>query len=94
MAAVLHPNLTRITAGMREVKDEVKTELRERAARVQAVVDMHIRTGALASRTKVEVHTVDSIVVMSDPDVLAINYGHHAPNGTYVPGIHAIEAGL
>ncbi|QMU72141.1 DUF5403 family protein [Streptacidiphilus sp. P02-A3a] len=94
MAAVLHPNLVRITAGMREVKDEVKTELRERAARVQAVVDLHVRTGALASHTKVEIHTVDSTVVISDPDVLAINYGHRAPNGTFVPGIHAVEAGL
>jgi len=31
---------------------------------------------------------------MEDPAVYAINYGHAAPNGRWVPGIHAIEEGL
>ncbi|GAA1160916.1 hypothetical protein F4556_005185 [Kitasatospora gansuensis] len=81
-------------AHLPSVRRAVRAELEERAARVQAVVAAHTATGALAASLKVVTDRVDSTVSIADPAVLAINYGHHAPDGTWVEGIHAIEAGI
>ncbi|MFB7672945.1 DUF5403 family protein [Kitasatospora purpeofusca] len=76
------------------VRAAVRAELETRAARVAAVVAAHTRTGSLARGLKVTTDRTDSTVSISDPAILAINYGHTAPDGTPVPGIHAIEAAL
>lgn len=86
--------IERTVARMPGVRAGVRAELDKRAARVAAVVAMHRHTGALAAGTVVEARHIDSLVVMSDPLVRAINYGHIARDGSFVQGIHAIEAGL
>ncbi|MGW3956846.1 DUF5403 family protein [Streptomyces sp. NPDC004752] len=70
----------------------VRAELEARGARVQAVVDQHVRTGRLRESLRVESDTTGSAVSIA-PEILAINYGHTAANGRFVEGIHAIEAG-
>lgn len=92
--ATVRRDLDSFVAHMPGVKDAVRTELETRAARVRAVVQAHRHTGALASSVTVRTNSVDSTVSMEDPAVLSINYGHTAENGRWVPGIHAIEAGL
>ncbi|KDN84378.1 DUF5403 family protein [Kitasatospora cheerisanensis] len=92
--ASLDPNLAARLAHLPSVRAAVAAELRTRAQRVEAVVAAHTRTGALASSLQVVVDRVDSTVSISDPAILAINYGHRAPDGRWVEGIHAIEAGL
>ncbi|AIA05405.1 DUF5403 family protein [Streptomyces noursei] len=87
-------NLDSIVAHMRGVRDAVANELEHRADRVRAVVEAHRHTGALAAHTRVRTNRTDSTVTLEDPAVYAINYGHSAPNGRWVPGVHAIEAGL
>ncbi|MBA0054294.1 hypothetical protein E0L36_26615 [Streptomyces sp. AJS327] len=92
--ATVRNDLDSVVAHMPEVKDAVHVELETRAARVRAVLQAHRHTGALAANTTVRTNLVDSTVTMEDPAVLSINYGHKAVNGRWVPGIHAIEAGL
>ncbi|UQA94928.1 DUF5403 family protein [Streptomyces halobius] len=87
-------NLDSIVAHMPGVRDAVADELESRADRVRAVVEAHRHTGALASGMTVRTNRTDSTVTLEDPAVVAINYGHLAPNGCWVAGIHAIEAGL
>ena len=81
-----------IVAHLPGVKSAVKEELRGRARRVAAVVDAHRRTGQLKSGTGTGY--TDSHVYLEDPVVHAINYGHRARDGSWVEGIHAIEAAL
>ncbi|MFB7012903.1 MULTISPECIES: DUF5403 family protein [unclassified Streptomyces] len=90
----IDPQIERIVAHLPEVVNRVSAELDERAARVEAVVTAHTKTGDLASSLKVERNRTDSTVSIADPWVVAINYGHKAVNGRWVEGIHAIEAAL
>ncbi|MEW1673044.1 DUF5403 family protein [Streptomyces noursei] len=92
--AEVKPTTGSIVAHLRGVRDAVADELDQRADRVRAVIAAHRHSGALAAHTTVRTNRTDSTVVMEDPAVFAINYGHLAPNGRWVPGIHAIEAGL
>ncbi len=92
--AHLNPRLNAQIAHLAPVRRAVRAELDIRAARVAAVVAAHTDTGALAGSLKVTTDRVDSTVSVSDPAVLSINYGHTAPDGTWVEGIHAIEAGM
>lgn len=92
--ATVKPNTNEKVAHMRGVKKGVRAELTARAARVRAVVNAHRDTGALKSSMSVRTNKTDSTVEISDPAVYAINYGHRAPDGSWVPGIHAIEAAL
>ncbi|MER7984227.1 DUF5403 family protein [Streptomyces noursei] len=92
--ATVKPNTDSVVAHLRGVRDAVADELDHRADRVRAVVEAHRHTGALAAHTKVRTNRTDSTVTLEDPAVFAINYGHLAPNGRWVPGIHAIETGL
>ncbi|MGP3940511.1 DUF5403 family protein [Streptomyces sp. 6N106] len=92
--ATVRSDLDSIVAHMPEVKREVRKVLDASAARVRAVVDAHRHTGDLAGSLDVRTNLVDSTVEISDPAVYAINYGHVARDGSWVPGIHAIEAGL
>lgn len=75
------------------VRAAVRAELDSRAARVQAIVDRHIRTGQLRASLRVETHATDSTVSITHPLIMSINYGRTAPDGSWVEGIHAIEAG-
>ncbi len=82
-------------AHLRPVKKEVRRELKTRAARVRAVVAAHVDTGAVSRSLEVSTNYVDSVVSISDPAILSINYGHrHNRDGSWVEGIHAIEAAL
>ncbi|WP_338932634.1 DUF5403 family protein [Streptomyces netropsis] len=92
--ASVDPRLDSIVAHMPGVKAAVREELAARADRVRAVVEAHRRTGALASGLTVRTNRVDSTVTLEDPAVVAINYGHVARDGSWVEGIHALEAGL
>lgn len=92
--ASLDPHMAARLAHLPAVRAAVAAELRDRADRVEAVVAAHTATGALAASLEVVVDRVDSTVSISDPAILAINYGHHTPDGRWVEGIHAIEAGL
>ena len=92
--ARVNPNLDRIIAHLPSVRAAVRAELDRRAARVRAVVAAHRHTGAVSRSLEVETDTTDSTVSISDPAILAINYGHRAENGEWVEGIHAIEAGM
>ncbi|MFF1792661.1 DUF5403 family protein [Kitasatospora sp. NPDC058263] len=93
MVNINHQRLNARIAHLRTVRAVVRAELDERAARVAAVVAAHNRTGDLASSLTVETDRTDSTVSISDPAILAINYGHQQ-GGRWVDGIHAIEAGL
>lgn len=92
--ATVRPDTNKIVARMRGVKSEVRDELDSREARVQAVVDAHRFTGAVSRSLKVRTNRVDSTVSISDPVIVPINYGHVSRNGSWVEGIHAIEAAL
>ncbi|MEV7925310.1 DUF5403 family protein [Kitasatospora sp. NPDC088779] len=92
--AKVKPNTNAVVAHLPEVRREIRTELERRAALVRAVVATHVATGALAASLKVEVDRTDSTVSIADPAVVSINYGHLAPDGRFIPGIHAIEAAM
>jgi hypothetical protein len=92
--AYVRPNLDSLVAHMGPVKRVVRQELEGRAARVQAVVSAHRDTGALSSSLEVRTNITDSTVSIEDRAVHAINYGHVAPDGSWVEGIHAIEAAM
>lgn len=92
--ATVRPNTDELVAHLPGVKRAVRRELDGRADRVRAVVAAHRETGALSGSLEVRTNLTDSTVEISDPAVSAINYGHTAPDGTWVEGIHAIEAAL
>ncbi|MFJ9408576.1 DUF5403 family protein [Streptomyces sp. NPDC101393] len=92
--ATLRNNLDAFVAHLPPVKKEVRKELDGRAARVRAVVTANSSSGRLARSFKVRTNLTDSTVEISDPAIYAINYGHVASDGSWVEGIHAIEAGL
>ncbi|MFI9076060.1 DUF5403 family protein [Streptomyces sioyaensis] len=92
--AEVKSNLDSIVAHLHGVRDAVAEELEGRADRVRAVVEAHRLTGALSAGMTVRTNRTDSTVTLEDRAVVAINYGHMAPNGRWVAGIHAIEAGL
>ena len=93
--AVVYPNTNDRVAHLPGVKRTVRNELRARAARVEAVVQAHRLTGELARGTGVRTGRTDSTVYMEHEAVHAINYGHvNHWDGSWVPGIHAIEAAL
>ncbi|MFF3975278.1 DUF5403 family protein [Streptomyces sp. NPDC001828] len=92
--ATVDPRLNSVVAHMPGVKQAVREELDERAARVQAVVDAHIFSGDLARSLTVRTNRVDSTVSIEDPMIHAINWGHRSRNGRWVNGIYVIEAGL
>ncbi|MFJ4796945.1 DUF5403 family protein [Kitasatospora purpeofusca] len=92
--ATVKPNTNAVVAHLPEVRAEIAAELERRAERVRAVIAAHVETGALAASLNVEVDRTDSTVSISDPAVISINYGHLAADGSFVPGIHAIEAAM
>ncbi|MEV8056574.1 DUF5403 family protein [Streptomyces antimycoticus] len=92
--ATVRRDLDSIVAHLPGVRSEVRKALDARAVRVRAVVEAHRRTGDLSSSLEVRTNITDSTVEISDPAVYAINYGHVARDGSWVPGIHAIEAAL
>jgi hypothetical protein len=77
------------------VKNAVHDAADEIANKADAKLAMHHDTG----KTHVEVDYLDTDAIVSlvdddrDPDtpaVAAIEYGHTAPNGRWVPGLHLI----
>ncbi|RKN40804.1 DUF5403 family protein [Streptomyces hoynatensis] len=92
--ATLARNLDSIIAHMRGVVDAVADEAEERAARIRAVAAAHQRSGRFYASIKTAPRGPDTLIYSDDPAALSINYGHRAPDGRMVPGIHAFEAGL
>lgn len=92
--ATLRRNLDADIAHMPGVREAVAEDLEARATRVRAVVAAHRRTGDLESGLTVRTNRVDSTITLEDAAVFAINDGHVSPSGSWVEGIHAIEAGL
>ncbi|WP_405016416.1 DUF5403 family protein [Kitasatospora sp. NBC_00070] len=92
--ATVKPNTNSVVAHLPGVRREVRAELERRADLVRAAVAAHVQTGDLARSLTVEVSAPDATVSIADPSILAINYGHIAPDGTPVAGLHLIEAAL
>jgi hypothetical protein len=92
--ATIRRSLDSFVAHRPYVKREVRSELDHRAADVRAVVEAHRDTGRTARGMKVRTNLTDSTLVLEGPAIDAINFGHVAADGTWVEGIHAIEAGL
>lgn len=76
------------------VRAEVKRVAEERAARVRAVAAGQQDSGEFLRSIKTHTGDTDTIIYSDDPNALSKNYGHQAPNGRMVEGIHAFEAGL
>lgn len=81
-------------AHLPEVRNEVRDAAEERADRIRAVAAAHRHTGAFAASIKTEPGTTDTVIYSDDPNVLSIEYGHQVPDGRFVEGIHAFQAGL
>lgn len=81
-------------AHMRGVAAAVAEEATERADRIRAVAAGHRDTGRFYASIKMQKRGPDTVIYSDDPAALSINYGHRAPDGRMVPGIHAFEAGL
>lgn len=92
--AELDHDLDAIIAHMPGVREAVADEAEERAARIRSVAAGHQHTGAFLRSIKTAKGNPDTIIYSDDPGALSINYGHTAPNGTHVEGIHAFEAGM
>lgn len=92
--ATVRSDLDSIIAHLPEVKAEVKAEAERRAARIRAVAAGHVDTGRFLASIKTATGDVDTVIYSDDPNALSINYGHQAPDGSHVEGIHAFEAGL
>ena len=81
-------------AHMPAVVAAVKTEAEKRAGRVRAVAAGHQDSGEFHRSIKTAHGDTDTVIYSDDPNALSKNYGHQAPNGTMVEGVHAFEAGL
>jgi hypothetical protein len=81
-------------AHLPEVVAEVSRVAKAHAARVRAVAAQQQDSGEFLRSIKTEQGDTDTIIYSDDPAALSKNYGHQAPNGRMVEGIHAFEAGL
>lgn len=92
--AHLISNLDAYVAHLPEVVAQVAAEAEKRAARVRAVAAGQQDSGDFLRSIKTEHGDTDTVIYSDDPNALSKNYGHQAPNGRMVEGIHAFEAGL
>ncbi|MFM9595757.1 DUF5403 family protein [Streptomyces scabiei] len=76
------------------VRAEIRSLAETRAARMRTVAATRQNTGDFARSFKVEHGSTDSVIYSDDPNALSKNYGHTAPDGTFVDGVHAFEAGI
>lgn len=90
----LDSNLNAIIAHMPDVVDAVAEEAETRAGRIRAVAARHQQSGRFLGSIKTTPRRPDTLIYSDDPAALSINYGHKAPDGTWVEGIHAFEAGM
>ncbi|GGX98559.1 DUF5403 family protein [Streptomyces fructofermentans] len=87
-------NLESYLAHLPTVRAAIRALAEERAARMRAVAAARQQTGTFARSFKVEHGSTDSVIYSTDPAALSKNYGHTAPDGTAVEGVHAFEAGI
>ena len=92
--AQLDSNIASIVAHMPGVVEAVSAEGERRAARVRAVAASRQHTGDFLRSIKTVDQSTDTVIYSDDPAAMSINYGHQAPDGTRVEGVHAFEAGL
>lgn len=92
--AQVNANVSSIVAHMPGVVAAVAAEGERRAGRVRAVAASRVRTGDFLGSIKTEQGDTDTVIYSDDPAALSINYGHQAPDGSRVEGVHAFEAGL
>ncbi|WP_405944754.1 DUF5403 family protein [Streptomyces sp. NBC_00932] len=76
------------------VRREIRALAQERAARMRAVATTRMDTCEFARSFKVDNGSTDAVIYSDDPNALSKNYGHTAPNGRFVEGVHAFEAGI
>ena len=87
-------NLESYLAHLPTVRAKIRALAEERAARMRAVASTRQQSGDFARSFKVEHGSTDSVVYSDDPNALSKNYGHTAPDGSFVDGVHAFEAGI
>lgn len=87
-------NLESYLAHLPAVRTEIRALAEERAARMRTVAASRQKSGDFARSFKVEHGSTDSVIYSDDPNALSKNYGHTAPDGTFVGGVHALEAGI
>lgn len=92
--AEVYGGLESYLAHLPAVRAEVKAAAERRAAVVRAVGVAHLHTGDFAASVKTEPGATDTVIYSDDPNVLSIEYGHQARDGSFVEGIHAFQAGL
>ena len=92
--AEVNRNLDSYIAHLPEVRAEVQALAESRAERMRSVADSRRRTGDFAGSFNVEHGATDSVIYSDDPHALSKNYGHTAPDGTFIDGVHAFEAGI
>lgn len=92
--ASVRRDLDKIVAHMKPVKARVKEVCTERAERVKAAVARHRVTGELERGTGVTVGRTDTTVYIEHEAVDAMEYGHFAPDGTWVEGIDVLFEAL
>jgi hypothetical protein len=80
-------------AGVKAELDRVQEQV---AAKARAILARHHRTGAAQIETSTG--KLDRYVSLVDhsprPAAAAIEFGHVAPSGRFVPGIHALTGAL
>lgn len=92
--ATVKRNLESYLAHLPEVRAEIRALAETRVERMRAVAEARQRTGDFARSLKVRHGATDSVIYSDDPHALSKNYGHTAPDGTFVDGVHAFEAGI
>lgn len=92
--ARLIPDLDAYIAHLPDVVAEVKKEAEKRAARIRAAAARQQDSGDFFRSIKTVTGDTDTIIYSDDPQALSKNFGHQAPNGRMVEGVHAFEAGL
>jgi len=92
--AQVNRNLESYLAHLPEVRAEVRSLAEDRADRMRSVAATRQDSGQFARSFKVHPGATDCVIYSDDPNALSKNYGHTAPNGTFVDGVHAFEAGI
>ncbi|MGW2089671.1 DUF5403 family protein [Streptomyces sp. NPDC001880] len=87
-------NLDSYLAHLPAVRAEIRALAEGRVERMRAVAATRQDTGEFARSFKVESGATDCVIYSDDPNALSKNYGHTAPNGRLIDGVHAFEAGI
>lgn len=79
----------KIVARHTDVQDELSRVARQREGEARSILARHRKTGEHSIGS--EQHAVDRIVYMDGYAAMAVEEGHHAPDGSWVEGIHALR---